>query len=57
VEKAGGAVDGDALRAALLRVRRFPLVGGTAEFDELGNMAAAIEVKEFRDGRAVHLAG
>jgi ABC-type branched-subunit amino acid transport system substrate-binding protein len=57
IEKAGGQVNGDSLRETLLRVKRFPLVGGTGEFDEAGNMTAAIEVKEFRDGRAVHLAG
>lgn len=57
IERAGGPVNGDSLREMLLRVRRFPLVGGVAEFDEGGNMRAAIEVKEFRDGRAVHLAG
>jgi ABC-type branched-subunit amino acid transport system substrate-binding protein len=57
IEKTGGEVNGDSLRETLLRVKRFPLVGGTGEFDEAGNMTAAIEVKEFRDGRAVHLAG
>jgi ABC-type branched-subunit amino acid transport system substrate-binding protein len=57
IEKANGTVNGDTLRETLLRIRKFPLVGGIGEFDDLGNMSAAIEVKEFRDGNAVHLAG
>jgi branched-chain amino acid transport system substrate-binding protein len=57
VEKVAGQVNGDSLREALLRVRSFPLVGGTGEFDELGNMTAAIEVNEWRDGALVRLAG
>jgi len=57
IEKANGQVTGDSLRETLLRIRKFPLVGGIGEFDEHGNMMAAIEVKEFRDGQAHHLAG
>lgn len=57
VEAAGGTVDGDSLRAALLKTRSFPLVGGSGEFDEAGNMSAAIEVNEWRDGRNTRLAG
>ena len=57
IETGGGQVSGDSLREALLRVRKFPLVGGTGEFDELGNMTAAIEVNEWRDGRSNRLAG
>jgi ABC-type branched-subunit amino acid transport system substrate-binding protein len=57
VEAEGGTVDGDSLRAALLKTRRFPLVGGMAEFDDAGNMMAAIEVNEWRDGVMKRLAG
>ncbi|MDI3305653.1 MAG: ABC transporter substrate-binding protein [Acetobacteraceae bacterium] len=57
IEKAKGQVTGDSLRETLLRIRKFPLVGGIGEFDDHGNMMAAIEVKEFRDGQAHHLAG
>ncbi len=39
LEKAGTPVDGDSLRAELLRVRKFALVGGTGEFDDKGNVA------------------
>jgi branched-chain amino acid transport system substrate-binding protein len=57
VEAEGGQVNGDSLRAALLKTRKFPLVGGTGEFDDAGNMMAAIEVNELRDGRINRLAG
>jgi branched-chain amino acid transport system substrate-binding protein len=57
IEKANGQVNGDSLREVLLRVRSFPLVGGTGEFDDQGNMTAAIEVIEWRDGRLHRLAG
>ncbi len=57
VEAAGGAVGGDTLRAAMLKTKSFPLVGGIGEFDEAGNMSAAIEVNEWRDGRSNRLAG
>ena len=57
IEQAGGTVDGDALRAALLAGRTFPLVGGPGEFDEQGSMSAGIEVLELRGGRLVRLAG
>ena len=57
VEAEGGRVDGDSLRAALLKTRRFPLAGGVGEFDEQGNMAAPMEVIEWRDGQRRRLAG
>jgi branched-chain amino acid transport system substrate-binding protein len=57
IEQAGGTVDGETMRAALLQRRRFELVGGTGEFDDKGDMMAAIEVLEYRGGRAQRLAG
>ena len=57
IEQAGGTVDGETMRAALLQRRRFDLVGGPGEFDEKGDMMAAIEVLEYRGGRAQRLAG
>lgn len=56
LEKTNTPVNGDSLRATLLRLRRFPLVGGTGEFDDAGNMSAAIEVMTYRGGQLVKLA-
>lgn len=56
LEKENAAVTGDSLRATLHRVKKFPLVGGTGEFDEAGNMMAAIEVVQWQDGRLAKLA-
>ena len=56
LEKTNTPVNGDTLRAALLRVRKFPLVGGTGEFDDAGNMMAAIEVVQWNNGSLTKLA-
>ena len=55
--ESGSGVNGESLRAALLKTRRFPLAGGVGEFDERGDMAAAMEVIEWRDGQRRRLAG
>lgn len=57
IEQAGGTVNGESLRAGLLARRRFDLVGGSSEFDDQGNMMAAIEVLEYRGGRTRRLVG
>ncbi len=49
-------VNGDSLRATLLRVREFDLVGGKGRFDDQGNMSAEIQVNEIRGGRVVPIA-
>ncbi|CAH0272876.1 ABC transporter substrate-binding protein [Roseomonas sp. CECT 9278] len=48
VEAAGGTVNGDSLRAAMLATRKFDLVGGEGEFDEQGNMLTQMQVNEIR---------
>lgn len=48
VETAGGTVNGDSLRAAMLATRKFDLVGGEGEFDEQGNMLTQMQVNEIR---------
>jgi hypothetical protein len=57
LEKTNTPVNGDSLRATLLRIRKFPLVGGIGEFDDNGNMMAAIEVVEWQDGKLKKMAG
>lgn len=51
LEKTNTAVTGDSLKDTLHRVKKFPLVGGTGEFDDKGNMMAAIEVVMWRGGQ------
>jgi ABC-type branched-subunit amino acid transport system substrate-binding protein len=53
VEAAGGTVNGDSLRAAMLATRKFDLVGGEGEFDEQGNMLTQMQVNEIRGQRFV----
>jgi len=52
LEKAGTAVDGDSLRAELLRVRRFALAGGEGTFDDKGNVAIPIQINRMKGGKA-----
>lgn len=56
VEREGGTVGGDTLRAALLKMRSFPLVGGEGKFDELGNIALPMQVNRIEKGRVVKIA-
>lgn len=49
VEQAGGEVNGDTMRAAMLATRKFALVGGEGEFDEHGNMLTQLQVNEVRN--------
>ncbi|MBR0680495.1 amino acid ABC transporter substrate-binding protein [Roseomonas eburnea] len=53
LERENAPVNGDTLRATLLRVREFDLVGGKGRFDDQGNMSADIQVNEIRGGRVV----
>ncbi|HWK45610.1 MAG TPA: ABC transporter substrate-binding protein [Stellaceae bacterium] len=52
LEKADKPVDGEAMRAELLRVRRFALVGGEGSFDDNGNIAIPIQINRMKGGRA-----
>ena len=56
VEAGGGTVGADTLRAALLKTRSFPLVGGEGKFDELGNIALPMQVNRIEKGRVVKIA-
>ncbi|MBR0673253.1 ABC transporter substrate-binding protein [Neoroseomonas soli] len=56
IERENGTVNGDSLRATLLRVREFDLVGGKGRFDDLGNISSEIQVNEIRGGRVVPIA-
>lgn len=53
VEAAGGTVNGESLRAAMLATRKFDLVGGEGEFDENGNMRTQMQVNEVRNQQFV----
>ena len=53
VEKQGKPVNGDTLRAQLLAVHRFPLVGGTGIFDDKGCIELPISVNRFGEGGVV----
>jgi ABC-type branched-subunit amino acid transport system substrate-binding protein len=53
VEQAGGEVNGETLRAAMLATRKFNLVGGEGQFDEHGNMLTQLQVNEIRGQRFV----
>lgn len=55
LEKAGKKVDGDNLRAELLSVRKFPLVGGEATFNEDGTMNMTIQINEYKGGKLVKI--
>ena len=48
VEQAGGTVNGETMRAAMLATRKFDLVGGEGQFDENGNMLTQMQVNEIR---------
>jgi ABC-type branched-subunit amino acid transport system substrate-binding protein len=50
VEQRGEEVNGDTLRAAMLRTRSFDLVGGRGTFDEQGNLMTQMQVNEIRGG-------
>ena len=53
VEQAGGEVNGETMRAAMLATRKFNLVGGEGVFDELGNMLTQLQVNEIRNQRVI----
>ncbi|HYF07759.1 MAG TPA: ABC transporter substrate-binding protein [Acetobacteraceae bacterium] len=53
VEQAGGQVNGDTLREAMLATRTFDLVGGRSTFDEQGNLMTQQQVNEIRGQRVV----
>lgn len=55
LEKAGKPVDGDALRAEILRVRRFDLAGGEGAFAEDGTLTAPIQINRVASGRSVKI--
>jgi branched-chain amino acid transport system substrate-binding protein len=55
LEKAGTVVDGDSLRAELLKIREFPLVGGEGSFDEKANIAMAIQINRMKAGQSVKI--
>ncbi|WP_158743187.1 ABC transporter substrate-binding protein [Acidisphaera sp. L21] len=50
LEKAGKPVDGEALRAELLRVRKFPLAGGDGSFDDNCDISFPIQVNRMKGG-------
>lgn len=56
LEQAGKPINGDTLRAELLRVRRFPLVGGEGTFDDLCDLSMPIDVNTVHAGRIVKVA-
>lgn len=51
LEKAGKPVNGDTLRAELLRQKSFPLVGGAGSFDDAGNITMPIQFNEIVGGK------
>ncbi len=53
LEKAGKPVNGDTLRAALLKTRRFALVGGEGVFDDLGDISMKIVVNTLKSGQFI----
>jgi hypothetical protein len=53
LEQAGKTVDGENLRAELLRLRRFALAGGEGSFSDEGTMTAPIQVNRITSGRSV----
>ncbi|MCK8783206.1 ABC transporter substrate-binding protein [Roseomonas sp. NAR14] len=55
LEKQNRPVDGDGLRAELLRVREFAFVGGKASFDDQGCVTMPIEVNKLQGGQYVRL--
>lgn len=57
VEQAGGQVNGESLRAAMLATRSFDLVGGRGTFDEQGNLMTQMQVNEIRGQQAVVVQG
>ena len=44
---------GETLRAQLLKVRSFPLVGGTGTFDEKGDISMPIVINRVGKGGAI----
>ena len=57
MEQAGGQVNGETLRAAMLATRTFDLVGGRGSFDEQGNLMTQMQVNEIRGQTAVVVQG
>lgn len=53
LEKQGKTVGGETLRAQLLKVRSFPLVGGTGTFDEKGDISMPIVINRVGKGGAI----
>jgi branched-chain amino acid transport system substrate-binding protein len=52
LEQAGKPVDGDNLRAELMRLRKFQLAGGEVAFDEQGSASSAIQISRVRGGKS-----
>jgi ABC-type branched-subunit amino acid transport system substrate-binding protein len=52
LEQAGKPVDGEAMRAELLRVRKFALVGGEGSFDDNCNISIPIQINRMKGGKA-----
>ena len=52
LEKAGTPVDGDSLRAELLKTRSFALVGGNGTFDDKCNISFPIQINRMKGGQA-----
>ena len=55
VEQEGGTVGGDTLRAAMLKTRAFPLVGGMGKFSEGGDIALPMQVNRIEKNRVVRI--
>lgn len=53
LEKQGKPVGGDTLRAQLLKVRSFPLVGGTGTFDDKCDISMPIVINEVGKGGVI----
>ena len=55
LEQAGTPVNGDSLRAELLRVKTFQLVGGKGTFDDKGTLSMPIQINQVKGGRVVKI--
>ena len=57
LEQAGTPVNGDTMRAELMRVRTFPLVGGKGTFDDTGTLSMPIQINQITGGKVVKVGG
>lgn len=55
LEQAGTPINGDTMRAELLRVRTFDLVGGQATFEDNGTATMATQINQITGGRVVKI--